>query len=94
MNSGPAGLHYEHDYNKHTKIKPVKIEFAGAVSYPTKMVDDKGRQMTFSYPKPYFKTVGDSAFAVYGNYIEDLFKLKRDGYLTARSLFDNKKVNP
>jgi len=83
---------YEHEYNKHTKIKPVKIEFAEKVTYPTKKVDEEGRQLTFSYPKPYFKTVGDSAIAVYGNYIEDLFKLKRDGYLTAREIFKNGKL--
>jgi hypothetical protein len=78
---------YEHSYNKHTKIKPAKIEFAGKVSFPIKMVDEEGRQLEFSYPKPYFKTVGDSAFAVYGNYVEDLVTLKNEGTLTARGLF-------
>src|SRR5688500_17817226 len=79
---------YEHAYNKHTKIKPVKIEFAEKVSFPTKTVDEEGRQLEFSYPKPYFKTVGDSAFAVYGNYVEDLVTLKKEGTLTARGLFE------
>ncbi len=78
---------YEHAYNKHTKIKPVKIEFAETVSFPTKMVDEEGRQLDFSYSKLYFKTVGDSAFAVYGNYIEDLVTLKKTGFLTARGMF-------
>ncbi|WP_276503422.1 hypothetical protein [Terrimonas pollutisoli] len=85
---------YNHAYNKLTKVKPVKIEFAEEVSYPTRMVDEEGRQMTFSYPKPYFKTVSDKAIAVYGNYIEDLFKLKKDGVLTARGLFGSKRVIP
>jgi len=49
--------------------------------------------LTRSYPKPYFKTIGDSAIAVYGNYVEELFELKRDGYLTARELFVDKKLN-
>ena len=79
---------YEHANNKHTKIKPVKIEFAEKVSLPTKIVDEEGRQLEFSYPKPYFKTVGDSAFPVYGNYVEDLVALKKTGTLTARGLFE------
>ena len=78
---------YEHAYNKHTRIKPIKIEFAEKVSFPTKTVDEEGRQLEFSYPKPYFKTVGDSSFAVYGNYVEDLVTLKKEGTLTARGLF-------
>jgi len=83
-----AGHDYEHAYNKHTEIKPVKVDFAVKVTYPTKMVDDEGQQLEFSYPKPYFKTVGDSAIAVYGNYVEDLFALKKSGVLTARGLFE------
>jgi hypothetical protein len=78
---------YEHAYNKHTKIKPVKIEFAQKVSFPTKIVDE-GRQLEFSYPKPYFKTVGDTAIAIYGNYVEELVALKKSGFLTARGLFE------
>lgn len=84
---------YEHEYNKHTKIKPVKIEFAERVAYPTIMIDDDGRQIKLSYPKPFFRTIGDSAIAVYGNYIDDLFKLKRDGVLTARGLFGDEKLH-
>lgn len=87
-----AASDYNHDFNEHTKIKPIKIEFAVKVAYPTKMIDDDGRKHTLSYPKPYFKMVGDSAFAVYGNYVEDLFKLKRDGFLTAREIFKNGKL--
>lgn len=79
---------YEHAYNKHTSIKPVKIEFAEKVSFPIKVVDEEGRQLQFSYPKPYFKIVGDSAFAVYGNYVEDLVTLKKEGVLTARGMFE------
>ena len=83
-----AGDDYEHGYNKHTKIKPVKIEFAEKIFFPTQMVDERGRQLEFSYPKPYFKTVNDTAIAIYGNYIEDLFALKKSGFLTARGLFE------
>jgi hypothetical protein len=84
---------YDHEYNKHTKIKPVKIDFAERVAFPTTMVEDDGQQVQYSYPKPYFRTVGDSAIAVYGNYIEELFQLKRDGVLTARGLFGKEELH-
>jgi hypothetical protein len=78
---------YEHDYNKKTRVKPIVIDFAKEVSYPTKIIMSDSQVVTVNYPKPYFKTIGDKAIAVYGNYVEDLFILKRDGYLTARQLF-------
>jgi hypothetical protein len=87
-----AGDDYEHEYNKNTKIKPTRIDFAETVFYPVTVVDEEGKKLTFSYAEPYFKTVGDSAIAVYGNYVEDLFILKRDGYLTAREIFKNGKL--
>jgi len=82
-----AGDDYGHAFNKRTKIKPIKIDFAKKVAYPIKWIDDEGRQLTFSYPAPYFKTIGDSAIAIYGNFAEELFSLKRTGVLTARGLF-------
>lgn len=78
---------YGHSYNKRTKIKPVKIDFAETVRYPLNVTAEEGVQYKFSYPKPYFRIEGDSAVAIYGNYIEELFVLKRDGYLTARKIF-------
>ena len=88
-----AGEDYNHPNNNHTKIKPVKIDFAQKVLYPLKLVTEEGKQLTLTAPKPYFKTVGDSAIAIYGNYIDDLFILKRDGVLTARGIFGNNKTN-
>jgi len=88
-----AGDDYGHAYNKHTKIKPIKIDFAEEVGYPLKRIDDEGRKLTFSYPKPYFKTIGDSAIAVYGNFAEELFALKKTGVLTARGLFEATSVH-
>jgi hypothetical protein len=86
------GDDYRHEYNKHTKVKPIKIEFAERVAYSTKMTNEDGKQFTLTFPKPYFNTIGDSANAVYGNYVDELFKLKRDSYLTARKLFKNGKL--
>jgi len=83
-----ASEDYKHGYNRHTKIKPVKIVFATKVSFPIKTVDEQGQQISYSYPKPYFKIVGDSAFPVYGNHVEDLVSLKKTGILTARGMFE------
>jgi len=79
---------YKHAYNKHTQIKPIEIDFVERVVYPTKVINDRGNQLRYSYPKPYFKIVGDSAIAIYGNFVEELFALKRTGILTARGLFE------
>jgi hypothetical protein len=68
---------YKHPYNRHTKIEPTRIDFAERVAY----------QKNEEYPKPYFKTIGDSTIAIYGNYVEELFTLKKTGILTARDLF-------
>lgn len=85
---------YGHDYNKKTSVEPVRIEFADEVDYPTLLRDDQGKVMKLSYPSPYFEIRGDKAVAVYGNYIEDLFKLKKDGVLTARGLFGDSSSKP
>jgi hypothetical protein len=83
---------YEHEYNKRTKVKPVKIDFAQPVYYSFRKITEQGDTLTRILPKPYFKTVGDGAIAVYGNYVNDLFILKRDGVLTAREIFKNGKL--
>lgn len=59
--------------------------------FPTKIINDDGEEFSLSYQEPYFKTVGDTANVVYGNYIPELFRLRRDGVLTARDLFPGKK---
>jgi hypothetical protein len=89
-----AGSDYGHSYNAQTKIKPEKINFIERVVYSTKIVYDSNQIFYIKYPEPYFKTAGDSAFAVYGNYVEDLFRLKKEGVLTARGLFGDKISKP
>lgn len=83
---------YKHDNNKKTKIKPRKIEFQIPVVYPLEEIREQGDTIKFVYPKPYFKRANNGAIAVYGNYVEDLFILKRDGFLTARNIFHNGKL--
>ncbi len=84
---------YRHNYNKKTKVKPVIIDFAKEVSYPTKILRTDSQVVTINYSKPYFKIIGEKAIAVYGNYVDELFILKRDGYLTAREFFKNGNLN-
>jgi len=79
---------YGHSYNEHTTVKPEKIDFLRTLEYPVK-ITVAGRPVELHYPQPYYEIKGDSAIALYGNYIEELFKLKRDGFLTARQLFGN-----
>jgi hypothetical protein len=76
---------YNHEYNKDTSIKPEKIEFADNVHYD---VSSWNRKMIKEwYPAPYYQVDQGKAKAVYGNYIPELFKLKRNGILKARELF-------
>jgi hypothetical protein len=83
---------YNHNYNRKTKVKPVEIQFAEPVSYLVKWVDGRGNSIRRSLPKRYFRIVGDTAFAVYGNYVHELFILKRDGFLTARGIFEGARL--
>jgi hypothetical protein len=78
---------YGHEFNKNTKVKPEKISFVEEVSYELNLKEQDSSDINRWYPDPYFRIANNKAIAVYGNYIEDLFKLKRDGYLTARELF-------
>ncbi len=84
--AGPyAKEDYQHSNNKNTPIKPIPIDFMEEVSHP--LGDDIQFQVKHFYPKPYYKVEGKKVIAVYGNYVEELFALKRDGFLTARGLF-------
>lgn len=77
---------YQHDSNKSTSVKPELIDFVKQVSYNT-----KGRSkedIEYLFPSPYFNIVGQKAIAVWGNYVEELFELKRGGILKARGIFE------
>ena len=89
--AGPYTDDYKHSYNKNTIVKPEPIDFIEEVSYPIKIKDADERDIEFSYPAPYFNIVGDKAIVIYGNYIEDLFRLKKEGILTARQLFGDRQ---
>jgi hypothetical protein len=76
---------YNHDFNKNTTVKPEPILFKEPVSFDITQLDKEIIQEY--YPEPYFKIRDGRAYVEMGNYIEDLFKLKRDGFLKARGLF-------
>lgn len=85
--AGPYSEEYDHPYNKGTKIMPQKINFAEEVSFPTKVKDIDGTEYTVDYPEPYYRISGGKAIAVYGNFVPELFMLKKESVLTARELF-------
>lgn len=89
--AGPYSEDYGHSYNKNTTVKPEKIDFIEEVSFPTRFKSADGEEHKIAYDEPYFKIVGDRAIAVYGNFVPELFKLKKEGVLTARELFGDKK---
>ena len=84
--SSYSAIDYNHPFSKDFTIKPERIDFKEELSYSIKNLDQEDRD--YYYPKPYYKIKGDKAIAVYGNYIEDLFKLKQQGILKARGIFD------
>ncbi len=85
-----ASSYKSSEYSKNIAVKPVRIDFLESVAYPTIIKYYNNQIDTIKYPEPYYKTVGDSAYAIYGNYLEDLFTLKKEGVLAARGLFEDK----
>jgi hypothetical protein len=76
---------YQHEYNKNTSIRPEKIAFPDSISFNVSRIRGKLRREW--YPKKYFRFEGDRAYPVMGNYVEELFALKRNGFLKARGIF-------
>lgn len=76
---------YGHVYNTNTTVKPEIIDFAEEICVDTLGVDTVGLRNW--YPSPYYRVDGNRIIAVYGNYIPELFKLKKEGVLKARGLF-------
>jgi len=77
---------YGHPYNKNTCVRPEIIDFADEVSYKIRSRNEKEIESLF--PAPYYKIENDKAIVIWGNYIEQLFELKKSGILKARGIFD------
>ena len=76
---------YNHENNENTTVKPEPISFKEPVSFDLKNLDKESIKRF--YPEPYFIIKKGKAYPVMGNYIQELFQLKRDGYLRARGIF-------
>lgn len=76
---------YNHAYKNSITVKPEKIQFKNEISFPVSNMSEK--EVKRCYPKSYFKIENDRAIAVYGNYVDDLFKLKQQTILKARGIF-------
>jgi hypothetical protein len=71
-------------------ISAVKIDFEQEVSFPFSLMANK-KEIPCLFPEPYYRLESDRAIAVYGNYIEELYKIEKEGVLTARGLFGKGK---
>ncbi|MBB6342979.1 hypothetical protein HNP49_003167 [Pseudomonas fluvialis] len=80
-----ASYDYEHSYNKNMPIKPVKIEFNEPIFHD--ISDIAKDRIAKAFPAPYYRVEGKKAIAVYGNYVDELFRLKQSGVLKARGDF-------
>jgi len=88
--AGPYSISdYNHPYIEAVDIKPELIEFQEQVSYPINGL--RQGYINLRYPEPFYKIVDSSAVAIYGNFLEDLFLLKKRTVLTARGLFSGKQ---
>lgn len=80
-----ASSYHSDDYWRTKTIKPDSIEFAGEVSYN---ITGLRKSLVREYfPQPYFRITKEKAIAVWGNYVPELFQLKKEGVLTARGYF-------
>ncbi|MBK7291514.1 MAG: hypothetical protein IPI78_15490 [Chitinophagaceae bacterium] len=82
-----ASSYQYQEYSDETNVKPEKIEFAEEVSYS---IEGMTRTTTQSrYPEPFYKIdkINKKAIAVWGNYVPELFQLKKDGVLKGRGYY-------
>lgn len=76
------------DYNRikdKDKFVPEVINFAEPVEYDIKGASQEYIERRF--PKPYYEIKDDKAVAVYGNYIEEAFEIKKDAVLKSYNFF-------
>ncbi|MES2848092.1 MAG: hypothetical protein V4685_03490 [Bacteroidota bacterium] len=70
-------LGYDNRRNKYVSAQ--KIDFTEKAFVPLELVNKK--EISCWFPEPYYKIENDRAIPVYGNYIEDLFRIKKEGTL-------------
>lgn len=84
--AGPWLSDDEQGYDS-TGIVPQPMDFVQKVAYPLSDTMNIGFVGYTQFPHPFFWTVGDSAIAQYGSYIEDIFKVKKKGPLYLKGWF-------
>ena len=82
--AGSYTYDYDNQIDSSIKIKPQIIPFENEVFYT---INKNDADYNIDYPEPYFKIEGQRAKVVYGNYVEDLLRLKKNGILSYRGLF-------
>lgn len=75
---------YIHPYRDSISVKPEKIRFSEDLQFSLK--PSRNFYLQRNYPQPFFQIKEKYAIPIYGNYVEELFKLKMETTLKARGL--------
>ena len=75
-----------HKYNNPKGIAPEKISFIQEVAYS--ITGRTKENVAYWFPSPYYKIQNNKAIAVWGNYVEQLFELKKNGILRACDILE------
>jgi hypothetical protein len=67
------------------KMKPQLIDYADPVDYNVVVLYNNRYTVHRNLPDHLFATDGDKKYAIYGNYVEDLFRLKTDTHFVRMS---------
>lgn len=78
---------YDPDIKDEIDIKPVRIKFDPSVSFDISRFENS--DIKYYYPDKYFSIKNGKAYPKYGNYIPELFELKKRGILNARGIFSD-----
>ncbi|MBS1686649.1 MAG: hypothetical protein JSS76_18060 [Bacteroidetes bacterium] len=84
-----AGAYSSRDYDggyEHVTVKPERIKFKTPPVYT--LESDRPDWIQHVYPSPYYNLNNGKATAVYGNYVEDLCKLRQQTVIRARRATD------
>lgn len=74
-----AGDFQNNFYKDSITVQPEKIEFKEKLSFDLAKVTSEMKE--YLYPVPFFTIKNNNAIPVYGNYAEDLFRIKQQTYL-------------
>ena len=77
---------YSHPYNSETPIEPVRIDWKITPKFDYK--DASIEDLEDSFPPPYYEIHNKVVSAIFGNYVNELFLLKKNGFLKARGYFN------